>query len=225
MARSQFDIQAETQFEFSKIIGELQNRIDAKNPQTYEELTQIARDYGPEIKNRMDRLDPEVKFEVCKLFSDASNLIYGKPYDIPCEVLLNNNIPAPSVQSQQSPIIPQEPIDPSQLIIKSQIAKDQLMLGENQTISISVNNPQTNAPETNGEVELRISDSSGKGVHSGNGKTDENGNYSHSWKVDIKSPNSFFTVTVLVDSPSFPNWSKTLYFNRTDDQTRLQMFN
>lgn len=221
-AQSQFDTQAEAQFEFSKIVNDLQNRINEKNPQTYDEVKQIARDYFSEVIDRINNLKPEVKLELCKMFSDSANIIFGRHYESGlCESFALNNSPASPVQTQQPSVVPREkPPDQSHLIVEPRIAKDQLKPGENQTISILVKNPLTNDPETNLNVEFRVSDSSGKGVHSSKGYTDLSGNYSHSWKISSKSPNSYFTVSVLINSPSFPNWATTLYFNKTEDQIR-----
>lgn len=231
-AQSELEIRAEAQFEFYKIINDLEKRIYEKNPQTFDELKQIAKDYFSERADHLKNLKPGVKLELCNMLSDTQNIILGSPYPTGlCELFASPN-PAPHIPWEECKYVKDEFSGTtinnaaqvgSRLIVQAELAKDQLILGDNQTVKVHVKSSISNEPEPNTTVRITSSDSSGKAIHSAQGRTDVGGYFYDSWVVDTPSPDSFYTVTVNVKDPVGPNWSSgTLYFNRTPDQMPIK---
>jgi len=234
-AQSELETRAEAQFEFYKYFNDLQKRIIEKNPQTYDEIKQISHDYILEKADHIKNLKPAVKQEFCTMISDTANFLYGVPIESGvCELILSNE--APNIN--HTPTVPYEEckyvMDPgtkinipaqvnTNFIMQAELAKDQLALGDNQTVKVHTERVPSdatmeNTTMQNTTVRITMSDSSGRAIHSVQGKTDAGGNFYHSWKVDVPSP-GFYTVTVMAKDPANPNWSSgTLWFNRSPNQ-------
>jgi hypothetical protein len=202
--------------------------VNQKNPETYDELKQIAKDYFFERADHLNNLKPEVKLELCNLLSDTSNVILGIPYRSGlCETFASPN-PAPHIPWEECKYVKDRSSGTtinnaaqvgSNFVMQAELAKDQVVLGDNQTIKVHAERVFSNATMQNITVRITMSDSTGKAIYSTQGKTDVGGYFYDSWVVDTLSPNSFYTVTVMAKDPAGPNWSSgTLYFNRTPDQ-------
>jgi hypothetical protein len=224
----EFDLRAEAQFEYYKILNDLEKKMSEKNPQTYDELKQIAKDYFFERADHLKNLKPEVKLELCNLLSETSDVLLGSPYPSGlCEAFASTN-PAPHIPWEECKYVKDTsagtsmqivPKFGSSLILNAELSKAQLVLGDNQTVTGYVISSVSNGPHQNATVQVTMSDSSGRAIHSTKGKTDVNGSFSYSWTVNSQSPDSYYTVTVNAKNPVDPSWaSGTLYFNRTPDQ-------
>ena len=229
-AQSELEIRAEAQFEFYKIFNDLEKRINEKNPQTFDELKQIAKDYFFERADHLKNLNPGVKVELCNMLSDTQNILLGSPYPSGLCELFASPKQTPTtpleeckyVEGKSSGTTMHKTQVGSSLIIDAELSKDLVVLGNNQTVRVHVKSSISNGPEPNANVQLTMSDSSGKAIHSTSGKTDVNGSFSYSWNVDSESKNRFYSVTVMVKDPVNLNWSGgTLYFNRTPDLVRI----
>ena len=206
----------------------IKKRINEKNPQTYEELKQIAKDYFFERADHLKNLNRGVKLELCNMLSDTQNILLGSPYPSGlCESFASPN-PAPHIPWEDCKYIEDKSAGTtvhkaqvgSSLIVDAKLSNYQVFLGHNQTITVHVKSSMSNGAEQNAPVQVSMSDSSGRAVHFIKGKTDINGSFSHSWTIDSESPNSFYSVTVMVKDSTNQNWvSGTLYFNRNPDQT------
>ncbi len=71
-ARSEWEIRAEGQFEFAKFVEKLQKEIELKGPKIFTDYKKLIIQLLPEFRRTIDRLDPSVKMEFCKLASTSS---------------------------------------------------------------------------------------------------------------------------------------------------------
>ncbi|MGB0004048.1 MAG: hypothetical protein WBP74_05250 [Nitrososphaeraceae archaeon] len=71
-ARSEWEIRAEAQYEFAKFVEKLQKEIELKDPQAFTDYKKVIVQLLPEFRQIIDRLDPLVKIEFCKLASTSS---------------------------------------------------------------------------------------------------------------------------------------------------------
>jgi hypothetical protein len=88
-AASDWDARAEAQFEFSKFIKKFQNTLDIENPETITNYKKVILQLIPEYRQTIDRLDPLVKLEFCKIASASPE------YPVDCSVL-NESLPLPT---------------------------------------------------------------------------------------------------------------------------------
>jgi hypothetical protein len=91
-ARSEWDTRAEAQYEFAKFVEKMQKEIELKDPQAFADYKKVIVQLLPEFKQVIDRLDPLVKIEFCKLASTSS------VFPVDCE-LLDQSLPLPTSQS------------------------------------------------------------------------------------------------------------------------------
>lgn len=91
-ARSEWETRAEAQYEFAKFVDKLQKEIKTKDPQAFTDYKKIIVQLLPEFRQIIDRLDPLVKIEFCKLASTSS------VFPLDCE-LLDQSLPLPTSQS------------------------------------------------------------------------------------------------------------------------------
>ncbi|MGA7008455.1 MAG: hypothetical protein WB612_01830, partial [Nitrososphaeraceae archaeon] len=91
-ARSEWEIRAEAQYEFAKFVEKLQKEIELKDPQAFTDYKKVIVQLLPEFRQIIDRLDPLVKNEFCKLASTSS------VFPVDCE-LLDQSLPLPTSQS------------------------------------------------------------------------------------------------------------------------------
>jgi len=71
-ARSEWEIRAEAQFEFAKFVEKLQKEIELKDPKIFMDNKKLIIQLLPEFRRTIDRLDPSVKMEFCKLASTSA---------------------------------------------------------------------------------------------------------------------------------------------------------
>jgi len=91
-ARSEWETRAEAQYEFAKFVDKLQKEIETKDPQAFTDYKKVIVQLLPEFRQIIDRLDPLVKIEFCKLASTSS------VFPLDCE-LLDQSLPLPTSQS------------------------------------------------------------------------------------------------------------------------------
>ena len=91
-ARSEWETRAEAQYEFAKFVDKLQKEIKTKDPQAFTDYKKVIVQLLPEFRQIIDRLDPLVKIEFCKLASTSS------VFPVDCE-LLDQSLPLPTSQS------------------------------------------------------------------------------------------------------------------------------
>ena len=91
-ARSEWETRAEAQYEFAKFVDKLQKEIETKDPQAFTDYKKVIVQLLPEFRQIIDRLDPLVKIEFCKLASTSS------VFPVDCE-LLDQSLPLPTSQS------------------------------------------------------------------------------------------------------------------------------
>jgi hypothetical protein len=91
-ARSEWETRAEAQYEFAKFVEKMQKEIELQDPQAFADYKKVIVQLLPEFKQVIDRLDPLVKIEFCKLASTSS------VFPVDCE-LLDQSLPLPTSQS------------------------------------------------------------------------------------------------------------------------------
>lgn len=91
-ARSEWETRAEAQYEFAKFVEKLQKEIELKDPQAFTDYKKVIVQLLPEFRQIIDRLDPLVKIEFCKLASTSS------VFPVDCE-LLDQSLPLPTSQA------------------------------------------------------------------------------------------------------------------------------
>ena len=91
-ARSEWETRAEAQYEFAKFVEKMQKEIELKDPQAFADYKKLIVQLLPEFRQIIDRLDPLVKIEFCKLASTSS------VFPVDCE-LLDQSLPLPTSQS------------------------------------------------------------------------------------------------------------------------------
>ena len=91
-ARSEWETRAEAQYEFAKLVEKMQKEIELKDPQAFADYKKVIVQLLPEFRQIIDRLDPLVKIEFCKLASTSS------VFPVDCE-LLDQSLPLPTSQS------------------------------------------------------------------------------------------------------------------------------
>ena len=91
-ARSEWETRAEAQYEFAKFVEKMQKEIELKDPQAFADYKKVIVQLLPEFRQIIDRLDPLVKIEFCKLASTSS------VFPVDCE-LLDQSLPLPTSQS------------------------------------------------------------------------------------------------------------------------------
>jgi hypothetical protein len=89
VAGSDWDARAEAQFEFSKFIKKFQSALETENPQTITNYKKVIFQLIPEYRQTIDRLDPLVKLEFCKIARTSPE------YPVDCSVL-NEPLPLPT---------------------------------------------------------------------------------------------------------------------------------
>ena len=91
-ALSEWETRAEAQYEFAKFVEKLQQEIELKDPQAFTDYKKVIVQLLPEFRQTIDRLDPLVRIEFCKLASTSS------VFPVDCE-LLDQSLPLPTSQS------------------------------------------------------------------------------------------------------------------------------
>lgn len=91
-ARSEWETRAEAQYEFAKFVEKMQKEIELQDPQAFAAYKKVIVQLLPEFRQVIDRLDPLVKIEFCKLASTSS------VFPVDCE-LLDQSLPLPTSQS------------------------------------------------------------------------------------------------------------------------------
>jgi hypothetical protein len=91
-ALSEWETRAEAQYEFAKFVEKLQKEIELKDPQAFTDYKKVIVQLLPEFRQIIDRLDPLVKIEFCKLASTSS------VFPVDCE-LLDQSLPLPTSQA------------------------------------------------------------------------------------------------------------------------------
>ena len=92
-ARSEWETRAEAQYEFAKFVEKMQKEIELKDPQAFADYKKVIVQLLPEFRQIIDRLDPLVKIEFCKLASTSS------VFPVDCELLVQS-LPLPTSQSR-----------------------------------------------------------------------------------------------------------------------------
>ncbi|MDQ5868407.1 MAG: hypothetical protein M3530_01620 [Thermoproteota archaeon] len=83
-ARPEWEIRAEAQFEFAKFVEKLQKEIELKDPKIFTDYKKLIIQLLPEFRRTIDRLDPSVKMEFCKLASTSAEFpLYCNSLDQP----------------------------------------------------------------------------------------------------------------------------------------------
>ncbi len=91
-ARSEWETRAEAQYEFAKFVEKMQKEIELKDPQVFADYKKVIVQLLPEFRQIIDRLDPLVKIEFCKLASTSS------VFPVDCELLVQS-LPLPTSHS------------------------------------------------------------------------------------------------------------------------------
>jgi hypothetical protein len=96
-AASDWDTRAEAQFEFSKFIKKFRSALEDENPQTITDYKKVILQLIPEYRQILERLEPTIKSEFCKIASTSSE------YPVDCNVL-GESLPLPTSMLGAAPL-------------------------------------------------------------------------------------------------------------------------
>ena len=111
-AASDWGARAEAQFEFSKFIKKFHSALEDNNPQTITDYRKVILQLIPEYRMTLERLEPTIKSEFCKIASTSSE------YPVDCNIL-GESLPLPTSMPGTAPLS-ETPINSSGRCIPSQ---------------------------------------------------------------------------------------------------------
>lgn len=145
-ALSEWETRAEAQYEFAKFVEKVQKEIELKDPQVFTDYKKVIVQLLPEFRQTIDRLDPSVKIEFCKLASTSS------VFPVDCE-LLDQSLPLPTSQSN--------PIGNSSDPCSALQTDTYLTVLEINTLQIQCNKKISNATNSDNQRGEKISNETG----------------------------------------------------------------